>query len=395
MKDVQSWNRNSRKRQGSGNSGILQILTSLGLLLLSGCLGIGSSNQQPQATIPPPDPTTAPSDTQVILNLTTLTPTIKPQLTPTPTIQLPTPDFPINQDQEDPQNPWRPPLYPVPWNPSPHDHFYFENPISAYDIDSAYSTYPYGGVFFEDAVHTGIDIPGDIGTPILAAGSGKVIYAGYGVYRGGTGIFDDPYGRAVVIEHDFGYQGESLFTLYAHLDEIQVEKGQIVEVGDQIGLMGDSGKTTGPHLHFEVRLGKNEYFSTRNPDLWIAPPQGWGVLVGQIHTYVGLPHEKQLVYLYPTEDNPVSGPVNDEYWYSYSYQNDAINPDPYYKENFTLANIPAGKYYIFIPASSIGLNYTKKIEIKPGQVTYFRFNLWFGFTDLLPATPTYIFSPSP
>lgn len=372
------------------------VLTSLCLLLVTSCQGIGFVDQGPQATTPPPMPTTAvPVETQVSKNLTTLTPSPISQLTPTPTTQLVVPEFTGNQIIESTLEPWRPPSYPIPWFPSPYDHFYFASPIAAYDIDSAYSTYPYGGVFFEDVVHTGIDIPGDIGTPILAAGSGTVIYAGMGVYRQGNDVLDDPYGKAVVIEHDFSYQGQPLFTLYAHMDEILVEEGQYLNTGDQIGKMGKTGKTTGPHLHFEIRLGSNEYFATRNPDLWIAPPQGWGVLVGQIHTYVGYPLEQQIVYLYPTEDNPAIGPVNDVGWISTSYQNEAINHDPHYKENFTLANIPAGKYYVYIPVTSIGLSYSKEVEIKPGQVTYFRFNVWKGFTDIIPPTPTYLFSPSP
>ena len=382
-----------KKYLGKGRGSLLAILC---LLLLSSCQGIGANGQQSPATTPPPIPTTAaPVETQVSKNLTTLTPSPAPQFTPTPTTQMVVPEFTGSQTTGSTLEPWRPPSYPIPWIPSPYDHFYFASPISAYDIDSAYSTYPYGGVFFEDVVHTGIDIAGDIGTPILAAGSGTVIYAGLGVYRQGNNVYDDPYGKAVVIEHDFSYQGQPLYTLYAHLDEIQVEKGQYLKTGDQIGLMGNTGKTTGPHLHFEVRLGSNEYFATRNPDLWIAPPQGWGVLVGQVHTYIGYPLERQIVYLYPTEENPAIGPVNDVGWISTSYQNEAVNHDPHYKENFTIANIPAGKYYIYIPVTSIGLSYSKEVEIKPGQVTYFRFNVWKGFTDIIPPTPTYLFSPSP
>jgi murein DD-endopeptidase MepM/ murein hydrolase activator NlpD len=382
-KEVAAWTRNV-------------VLVLLCLLVLTSCQGIGPSPDQPQATdlLTSPDPT-EPIDTQVVSNYETPVPTEVPLLSPTPYVPLATPEFSIPLQESEMRDPWRPPVYPVPWIPSPYDHFYFTSPIAAYDIDSAYSTYGYGGVFFENVVHTGIDIPGDIGTPILAAGSGTVIYAGQGIYRGGNNIYDDPYGKAVVIEHDFSYQGEPLFTLYAHMDEILVEKGQYVKTGDQIGLMGKTGKTTGPHLHFEVRLGKNEYFSTRNPDLWISPPQGWGVLVGQVHTYVGYPLEQQTVYLYPTEDNPVIGPVNDVGWIATSYQNDAINPDPHYLENFTLANLPAGKYYVYIPATSIGLTYSKEIEIKPGQVTFFRFNLWAGFSEPKLPTPENNFSPSP
>lgn len=393
---VQRQDQSILKDQISKRRGSLPFLLLLCLLAGSGCQGMGLDYIQPQATLPPPAPTaTAPIHTQVSSNLTTLTPTAVPQLTPSSTVQLATPEFSVPQNPGEPIEPWRPPVYPVPWIPSPYDHFYFASPISAYDIDEAYSVYGYGGVFFDDVVHTGIDIPGDIGTPILAAGSGTVVFAGMGVYRGGFNILDDPYGNAVVIEHDFSYQGEPLFTLYAHLDEIQVETGQILAMGDQIGLLGNTGKTTGPHLHFEVRLGKNEYFSTRNPDLWISPPLGWGVLVGQINNYYGQPFEQQIVYIFPTEDNPVIGPVNDVGWIATSYQNESINTDSYYHENFTLSNLPAGKYNIFIPVSSIGRNYSTEIEIKPGQVTFFKLYLWRGFSNDLPPTPEYIFSPSP
>jgi murein DD-endopeptidase MepM/ murein hydrolase activator NlpD len=336
-----------------------------------------------------------PVDTQVSQNLATLTPTKVPQHSPTPTVQPATPEFSITQDPDGLPEPWRPPGYPVPWQPSPQDHFYFISPISALAVDSAYSTYPYGGVFFNDVAHTGIDIPGDIGTPILAAGGGKIVYAGQGVWRGIDEVFDDPYGKAVIIEHDFGYQGEPLFTLYAHLDEILVVKGQTILTGEQIGLLGNTGKTTGPHLHFEVRLGENDFFSTLNPDLWISPPIGSGVLVGQILTYAGYPLERQVVHLYKAEDNPAVGPINDTTWIGTSYQNLTVNPDPYYYENYTLANLPSGNYYIHISNVDIGRSYSNKIEIKPGQVTFFRFNLWAGFSYPPLPTPTYIFSPSP
>jgi murein DD-endopeptidase MepM/ murein hydrolase activator NlpD len=366
------------------------------LAFATGCQGSTQSPPEEMTREPLTSPTaSSPTDTQVSLNLATLTPTAVPELTPTPSPIPAEPDFSLAENPQRSISPWRPPAYPVPWVPGPYDHFYFSPPISAFDIDSAFSTYGYGGVFFENVVHTGIDIPGDIGTPILAAGAGTVIYAGQGVYRGGYDNYDDPYGKAVVIKHDFSYQGEPLYTLYAHMDEIQVKKGQNVLAGDQIGLMGDTGKTTGPHLHFEVRVGKNEYFSTRNPDLWISPPQGWGVLVGQVLTYAGRPLERQLIYLRPAEGNPALGPIEDSYWMGYSYQNESINIDPYYRENFTIANIPAGRYIIDIPATSVGYRYTTEVEIKPGLITYFKFNIWKGFTDKLPATPEIIFSPSP
>ncbi|MGW8250945.1 MAG: M23 family metallopeptidase, partial [Anaerolineales bacterium] len=171
-----------------------------------------------------------------------------------------------------PVSAWRPPLYPTPWAPTAYDHFFFSRPISADEINWPLADYRYGGVFLPNVVHTGIDIPARLETPVLAAGSGRVTWAGYGLYRG---VEDptDPYGLAVAIKHDFGYQGESLFTVYGHLNRVDVVVGQQVSAGQVLGLSGETGKVTGPHLHFEVRIGKNNYFVSRNPELWLAPPQ--------------------------------------------------------------------------------------------------------------------------
>ena len=154
-----------------------------------------------------------------------------------------------------PVSAWRPPLYPTPWAPSAYDHFYFARPIGADEVNWPVADYRYGGEFFEDVIHTGVDIPATKGTTVLAAGAGEVIWAGYGVYRGGYDI-TDPYGLAVVIRHDFGYQGQPLYTIYGHLDQVDVAEGQFVTTGQPIGLVGETGRVTGPHLHFEVARGR-------------------------------------------------------------------------------------------------------------------------------------------
>jgi murein DD-endopeptidase MepM/ murein hydrolase activator NlpD len=87
-------------------------------------------------------------------------------------------------------------------------------------------------------VHTGVDIAVPRGTPISAAADGVVTFSGR---RGG-------YGNVVIIEHPDGRQ-----TFYAHCDKLLVEKGQQVAVGELIAKAGSTGKSTGPHLHFEVR----------------------------------------------------------------------------------------------------------------------------------------------
>ncbi len=283
-----------------------------------------------------------------------------------------------------PVSAWRPPLYPIPWAPTPYDHFYFARPIAADEINWPEQNYRYGGVFFEDQVHTGVDIPAAKGTPVLAVGPGKVIWAGYGVYRGGNDE-SDPYGLAVTIRHDFGYQGLPLYTVYGHLDEMKVVQGQHVDTGEVVGLVGQTGFVTGPHLHFEVRLDENTFFNTRNPELWLSPPQGWGILAGKI-----LDSSYQPVTKLPIIVTSVSSGQN---WFSRTYGTGATNSDPYYQENVVVGDLPAGRYNIRIDYA--GVYYAQEIEIKAGNVSYFYFYGRYGFEVEMPPLPGADFIPEP
>jgi murein DD-endopeptidase MepM/ murein hydrolase activator NlpD len=87
-------------------------------------------------------------------------------------------------------------------------------------------------------MHEGIDFIADSGTPVVAAAGGIVQFAGY----------HPQYGHLVEVDH-----GNDLVTRYAHLSKMLVEEGAIVHRGRKIGEVGSSGRSTGPHLHFEVR----------------------------------------------------------------------------------------------------------------------------------------------
>jgi murein DD-endopeptidase MepM/ murein hydrolase activator NlpD len=87
------------------------------------------------------------------------------------------------------------------------------------------------------AWHPGIDIANDVGTPEVAADGGQVVFAGWGSY----GIY-------VEIDHGNGFH-----TIYAHMSAALVKTGQVVAKGQEIGLMGATGRASGPHLHFEIR----------------------------------------------------------------------------------------------------------------------------------------------
>ena len=276
---------------------------------------------------------------------------------------------------------WRPPLYPVPWAPTSFDHFYFARPIAADQVNWPSADYRYGGIFFEDVVHTGVDIPVPEGTPVQAAGPGKIVWAGYGVYRGGHDE-TDPYGLAVTIRHDFGYQDQTLYTLYGHLSEVDVVIGQHVETGDLLGLSGSTGKVTGPHLHFEVRLGTNDYYTSRNPELWLAPPQGWGILAGKVMDRNGeLLHGQYIIVTAPDGRN----------WFAKTYGSTSVNRDPYYQENLVIGDLPAGKYTI--RTYFAGFSYIKDITIEPGLVSYIEFRGYDGFESTFPSPPGAGYSP--
>lgn len=285
----------------------------------------------------------------------------------------------------EPVSGWRPPLYPVPWAVSAYDHFYFARPIAADNVNWPLAEYRYGGVFFApNIVHTGVDIDADDETEILAAGAGTVISAGWGLFSGTEGNVNDPYGLAVVVRHDFGYKGETLYTIYAHMSAILVVKGEHVETSDVLGLVGDTGATTGPHLHFEIRLGENTFYRTYNPELWMAPPQGWGILVGRMTDEDG-----NLLYLFPVEVRPMPSEV--PLRKVYTYANGAVNPDPYYNENLVLSDLPAGLYKIAFEYNDKRLQFWT--DIYPGQVTYFTFTPDGGFQVKPPPVPTLDFLP--
>jgi murein DD-endopeptidase MepM/ murein hydrolase activator NlpD len=106
------------------------------------------------------------------------------------------------------------------------------------------------------AMHAGLDFKGPVGTPILSAAEGRVTFAG----------FNGGYGKTVEITHANG-----LLTRYAHLSGVHVTRGQMVHRGLQIGRMGSTGRSTGSHLHFEVRLNGRAInprkFLEANPDV--------------------------------------------------------------------------------------------------------------------------------
>lgn len=263
---------------------------------------------------------------------------------------------------------WQPPplIPPLSRDPLGRDHYWFTRPVDSNANNAVLFYYSYGSDGPEKnnpyRVHHGIDMPNPVGQAVRAAGSGVVVWAADGRQED-TPIFQNSpsYGNVIMIEHDFGYRGQPLYTLYAHLSASFVQAGQYVEQGEVIGQVGNTGQVTGPHVHFEVRLGENKYRATFNPTLWMVPYVGHGVIVGRVLDASGnLVQDADI-----TVRNRTNGLTQDT---TTSYitlgTGFDINSDPIWQENFAVADVPVGRYDII--ATINGERVIRQIDVIEG-----------------------------
>lgn len=216
-------------------------------------------------------------------------------------------------------------------------------------------------------VHHGVEFLNSTGTSVVAVADGVVVFAGDDLRRQ-YGLYRNFYGNFIVIQHQMPGFDEPLYTLYAHLSEMDVEEGELVKAGQQIGKVGRTGAATGSHLHFEVRFGENEYFAARNPELWLAPlpdDQGEprGILAGIILNPAGKPVPLPNIVL-----ERLTGPglpAQDTIYLSTYDDHRLIGKDPW-GESFASGDLPAGEYQITFIKGGI---HTRIVEVVPGQIT--------------------------
>jgi murein DD-endopeptidase MepM/ murein hydrolase activator NlpD len=246
--------------------------------------------------------------------------------------------------------------------PSSHawDHFWLRRPVR----DGAVWTdkyYPYGSTRGGTLrPHHGVEFNVSYGTEILAAGAGTVRVAGddrLAAYGPATNF----YGNLVVIEHDFLFQGRPVFTLYAHLSHVLVQVGQTVLAHDLIALSGASGLADGPHVHFEVRVGDNDYDATRNPLLWLYPFPDRGVVAGRV-TWPG----GALVQEAPLSLRRIDAPS--PYAATTTYAGNSVNADDNWQENFAFDDVVAGYYELVLNAGE--KKATAEFWVLPYQTTF-------------------------
>lgn len=311
----------------------------------------------PLLTLPPPlvsTPSLTPEPTATLPPTATLTPSLTPtpSETPTPTI-TPTASVTPERDYSCVDPGW--PGYNRFWlsnddwpfpKPEPESHLWLGKPLPPGAGRLLYNKdYPYGWDAYGLLLHNAIDVAAGYGTPVLAVADGTVIFARNDENER-HGWRCNWYGEFVTIEHDEKYNGQPVYSLYAHVVDLEVKEGQKVSRGEQIAAVGIGGAAIAPHLHLEIRVGDNTFFDTRNPVLWLRPGQGRGVIAGRIVDLRGQPWEGVTIWLVPEGEELDEGNPNLVTWSYLGDEFDIANPDEDFAENFTFGDLEPGKYTV-------------------------------------------------
>ncbi|MDE3090000.1 MAG: M23 family metallopeptidase [Chloroflexota bacterium] len=222
-------------------------------------------------------------------------------------------------------------------------------------------------------VHHGEEFENPIGTPLYAVADGTIVAAGSDAqpicgddYKTVCGASLSPetggyYGKLIVIRLWQDYSGAAVFALYGHVNSISVEVGDDVKQGDLIGTIGMSGVAVGPHVHFETRLGSNDYAHTRNPILWMTPLPARGALVGRFTDAKGNLVRSASVNIFRTDDTFLLS--------TETYGRDkfpAVNSDDDLGENFAVGDLPVGDYIVRIAGQPL----SQRVTIQDGKLAF-------------------------
>jgi murein DD-endopeptidase MepM/ murein hydrolase activator NlpD len=210
-------------------------------------------------------------------------------------------------------------------------------------------------------LHHGVDYANPAGTPVLASAAGTVVVAGddlEAVY----GLKPDFYGNLVVQELDQRFENRPVYVLYGHLSEVTATVGEHLQPGDHLGLVGMEGVAIGNHLHLEVRLGANDYESTRNPLLWLRPEPGQGIIAGLVLDVQGQPVPETPVTFFRAAEP-------DKWWRQIqTYADHEVNADDEWGENFALGYVPAGEYLV---KAKLGERSTvRPVAVTDGEIAF-------------------------
>jgi hypothetical protein len=249
-------------------------------------------------------------------------------------------------------------------------HFDFKRPIAPPGKYTADLSYLFGSTQNNQRQpHHGIDLINPTGTSVFAAADGEIVFAGNDK-EDPVSPWADLYGNVIIIEHRFDGISRPVYSLYGHLSSVKGMEGETVRAGDLIGAVGATGAAIGSHLHFEVRYDKNTYGSSSNPQLWLIPLTGRGVLAGRVvdrqGNFIHLVNLK--VQYYPQGSKSPTMAYQLE---TYASEAESVHRDEQLQENFALGDLPSGNYRLtFISANKL---YERWVDVEPGKLTFTEF----------------------
>ncbi|HWQ04714.1 MAG TPA: M23 family metallopeptidase [Longilinea sp.] len=264
----------------------------------------------------------------------------------------------------------------VPFNPSDCSieacilagDYWLDRPIAAPALQMAENSYLFGSTQNGQRItHSGVEFYNATGTEVLAAADGRVTFAGDDSIQP-FAPWTHFYGNLIILEHASPRNGV-IYTLYAHLSEIDVQIGQDLKAGQVIGKVGMSGAAIGSHLHFEMRDGSLDFTAMRNPFLFLKPltdsnGNPLAVLAGQLMDsngqYISSPQLVAEQIELPDNSPP-------RRYYMETYATDASS-DPEWQENFVLGDLQPGRYRISFVFD--GKLIERFITLSAGKLTY-------------------------
>jgi murein DD-endopeptidase MepM/ murein hydrolase activator NlpD len=256
--------------------------------------------------------------------------------------------------------------------PAEPRHTWFERPLASEDQPYVDQTYRYGSTMggnFQQ--HQGVEFNAGEGTPVHAVGDGVVMHAGPAEAGALT----------VAIRHDRALEVEgrryTVYSVYYHNSRLETETGRRVRAGELISRVGNTGRATNEHLHLEVHATPVDSlpvvldpavryppYST-NPELWIEPLPGTGIVAGRVLDAGGAPVPQARVY-------GVVKPAPRETPYSFAETyGDRARGTPAYGEHFAVGDVPAGSYRLWVEIG--GQRVERRVRVAPGMVTWVEF----------------------
>jgi murein DD-endopeptidase MepM/ murein hydrolase activator NlpD len=246
---------------------------------------------------------------------------------------------------------------------------WFRRPIALTDNPFIDQTYRYGSTMggnFQQ--HQGVEFNNPDGTPVLAIGSGTVVYAGPAEAGALT----------VSIRHDSTFTAHGkryrIFSTYYHNSALSVKVGRKVVKGAAIARVGNTGRATNDHLHLEISAAPFDSLHlvvdslqrfppyTTNPELWIEPLPNTGMVAGQVVDRDGTPVRQARIYGITKRD-----PADTPFSYAETY-GDKAHSHPLYGEHFAVSDVPLGTYVLGTEIN--GKKVFRQVVVEPGKLTW-------------------------